>query len=97
MRLTEFYSLSEGHDSYYTIEPNGRLIEWDQAMIADEENLSEEMSYEVIAHGNNGTLLEELGRRLSLTAEDIDKIEYNLSMGCQVTVLREGNEVIVRL
>jgi len=98
MRLTEFYSLSEGHDSQYTIEPDGRLLEWDLASYTDgEDGLFEEMGYEVIAQGDNGTLLEELSRRLDLTPEDIDRIEYNLSMGCEVTVIREGDEIKVRL
>lgn len=97
MKLTEFYNLSEGHDCYYTIEPDGRLIEWDQATIGDDESLFEETSYEVIAHGDTGTLLEHLSRRLKLTPEHLDKVELGVSMGCQVFVQREGNEVKVRM
>lgn len=98
MKLTEFYSLSEGHDNYYTIEPDGRLIEWDMASYNGvDDDLYEETSYQVVASGDTGTLIEELNRRMGLTAEEIDKIEFNLSMGCTVTVLREGNEVKVRL
>lgn len=97
MKLTEFYSLSEGHDSYYTLEPDGRLIEWDQAMLGDDDGLFEETSYEVVAQGDYGHLIETLAKRVKLLSEDIDKIELGLSMGCQVTVLREGNETKVRL
>jgi hypothetical protein len=97
MKLSEFYNLSEGHDSYYTVEPDGRLLEWDQAMISDDHELFEETSYEVIAHGNNGVLIEELNKRIGLKPGEIDRIEFGLSMGCQVTVLKEGNEVKVRL
>ena len=97
MKLTEFYSLSEGHDKFYTLEQDGRLLEWDQTILGDDESLDEEMSYEVVASGTPDRLITELKRRIGLTAEDIDKIEYNMLMGCQVTVLREGNEVKVRL
>ena len=97
MKLTEFYSLSEGHDSYYTIEPDGRLLEWDLATLGDDDGLFEETSYEVVAHGDPGALIEELGRRMKLASEDIDMIEYNLSMGCPVTVLQEDGNVIVKL
>jgi hypothetical protein len=97
MKLTEFYSLSEGHDSYYTIEPDGRLLEWDLNSYGDGEEIFEDTSFEVIAQGDSGVLIEELSRRIDLTSEEIDQIDFNLSMGCTVTVIREGNEVRVRL
>jgi len=97
MKLTEYYALGEGHDKFYTLEPEGRLLEWDQTVLSEDEMIEEEMSYEVIGTGDTGNLITELQKRISLSSKDLDQIEYNLSMGCKVTVLREGNEVKVRL
>lgn len=97
MKLTEFYSLTEDHDRHYTIEPDGRLLEWDLASLGDGEDMYEETSYEVIAQGHTGALLEELGRRMDLQSEDIDRIEYNLTTGCPVTVFKRGTETIIKL
>lgn len=92
MRLSEFYDLREEHDRYYTISED-RLLEWDHALVSE----LEEASFEVIAQGSFGNLIEELQKRMPLASEDIDKIEYGVSMGCSVTVLREGNEITVRM
>ena len=100
MRLTEFYSLSEGHDTLYTLEQDGRLLEWDQAVYNDVgEIIYEEMSCQQIAMGGLDRLVGELSKRVQLneqTIQDIEKV-WLMNEGTKFSIAVNSDGFIERI
>jgi hypothetical protein len=98
MRLTEFYALNEGRYTFYTLEPEangmGRLLQWEEVTYAgspEAEEAEDDVSYEVIEHGNIDRLLGRLTREK--IGKHLPQVEDQLRQAWEQAV-SDGGEAV---